>query len=296
MDTLTKLEKQNNKYSGAGTINQMYDTQEQKRLNELENAYKQSMSSAQAAADKIPGAYQQKANDMAVQYERNKQNFNNQAAGSGINTGTASQAALAQNSTWQRDYGNLRTAQADAQTEAERGMAELNSQYQSKAASVKAENDFQRYAALLDEYNRQYARDMNEAQILAGFGDFSGYADLYGQEQADNMQLIWQAQNPGLAYNTGRISAEEYKRLTGSYPPGYSPPNSNVGRYYNPSPSPHNPFENVDVEQEVTRLKAAGASKRDVYIYLNDALKWKAITQRDKDVLKNMQVNVSAIK
>ena len=45
-----------------------------------------------------------------MQYERNRRNFNQQAAGSGLNTGTASQAALAQNSTWQTDYGNLRTA------------------------------------------------------------------------------------------------------------------------------------------------------------------------------------------
>lgn len=212
-------------------INQMYDAQKTAHIKELESAYNQSMSDAKAAAEKIPGTYQQKANDLAVQYERNRRNFNQQAAGAGLNTGTASQAALAQNSTWQRDYGNLRAAQADAQAEADRGIANLTSRYQSSIAAAIADNDYKRAAALLDEYNNQYQRDMTQAQILAQFGDFTGYANLYGQEAADNMANVWKNENPGLAYNTGRITAEEYRSITGSYPPGYTPPASGGGWY-----------------------------------------------------------------
>lgn len=150
-----------------------------------------------------------------MQYERNRRNFNQQAAGSGLNTGTASQAALAQNSTWQRDYGNLRTAEADALSAADRQMAELETQYKSAVAQAIAENDYNRAKALMDEYGNQENRDATMAKILAGYGDFSGYAKLYGDDVANNMTQYWIYSNPQLAYSMGKISEDEYRRLTG---------------------------------------------------------------------------------
>lgn len=150
-----------------------------------------------------------------MQYERNRRNFNQQAAGSGLNTGTASQAALAQNSTWQRDYGNLRTAEADALARANQQMAALETQYKSAVASAIAENDYDRAKALMDEYGNQENRDAAMAKTLASYGDFSGYARLYGDDVANNMAQYWVSRNPKLAYDMGRISAEDYARLTG---------------------------------------------------------------------------------
>ena len=144
----------------------------------------------------------------------------------GDRTVGASQAALAQNSAYQRDMGALRTAQADAMTEADRGIAELERQYQANVSSAIADNDYQRAQALLNEYNNGYTRDLNTAKTLAAYGDFSGYAGLYGQDTANNMAALWKAQNPDLAYNTGRMSAEEYKAVTGKYPKGYTAPRS----------------------------------------------------------------------
>lgn len=231
MATVEELDKAYKNYNTdrAGAINQMYDAQKQNQLSQLESAYNQSKSAAQAAADKINPTYQQKANDLAVQYERNRRNFNQQAAGNGINTGTASQAALAQNSMYQRDYGRLRTAEADAQAEANRGLADLEAQYQSNIKAAVAENDYNRAAALLKEYNDRYSRDLQQAQTLAGFGDFSGYANIYGDQQATNMFNTWKASNPDLAYRTGRIDADEYFRMTGKYPAGYTPPSTGGG-------------------------------------------------------------------
>lgn len=155
-----------------------------------------------------------------MQYERNRRNFNQQAAGSGLNAGTASQAALAQNSTWQRDYGNLRTAEADALTEADRQMAALETQYKSAVAQAIAENDYNRAKALMDEYGNQENRDAAMAKTLASYGDFSGYAKLYGDDAANNMAQYWIYSNPQLAYSMGKISADEYARLTGKYTGG----------------------------------------------------------------------------
>lgn len=235
---MATFEEQYRKYSTSGqgqAINDMYDAKQQSQLQQLESAYQASRSEAEAARDKLPGQYQQQANDLSSQYERNRRNFNIQAAGAGLNSGTASQAALAQNSAYQRDMGNLRTAQADAMTEADRGIAELERQYQANVSSAIADNDYQRAQALLNEYNNGYTRDLNTAKTLAAYGDFSGYAGLYGQDTANNMAALWKAQNPDLAYNTGRMSAEEYKAITGKYPAGYEAP---VTYDYNPDPDP----------------------------------------------------------
>ena len=218
---MATFEEEYKKYSTSGqgkAVNDLYDAKQQSQLTQLESAYQASRAEAEAARDKLPGQYRQQANDLAAQYERNRRNFNLQADASGLNTGAASQAALAQNSAYQRDMGALRTSQAEAMAEADRGIAELERQYQANVSSAIADNDYQRAQALMNEYNNGYSRDLNTAKTLAAYGDFSGYAGLYGQETADSMAALWKAQNPELAYNTGRMTAEEYKAVTGKYP------------------------------------------------------------------------------
>lgn len=259
---MATFEEQYRKYSTSGqgqAINDLYDAKKQSQLTQLESAYQASRAEAEAARDKLPVQYQQQANDLATQYERNRRNFNLQAEASGLNTGTASQAALAQNSAYQRDMGNLRTAQADAMTEADRGIAELERQYQANVSSAIADNDYQRAQALLNEYNNGYTRDLNTAKTLAAYGDFSGYAGLYGQDTANNMAALWKAQNPDLAYNTRRMTAEEYKAITGKYPAGYTP--SYTPRYnHTPTPPPGTggvPLSRIDPNDISTLPEAA---------------------------------------
>lgn len=216
-------------YNTARTdaINQIYDAQRKAREEELKAAYDKSKRDYEAARAKIAPEYQKQANDLSVQYERNRQNFNNQAAATGINSGTASQAALARGGEYQRDFGNLRTAEANATAEADRQMANLTAEYQANIRAALADNDYKKAQALLDEYNNGYQRDLKNAQILAEFGDFSAFANLYGADQAKNMEAVWRAQNPELAasldYAAGKIDAEQYRQLTGTYPAGYIP-------------------------------------------------------------------------
>lgn len=94
-------------------------------------------------------------------------------------------------------------------------MAALETQYKSAVASAIAENDYDRAKALMDEYGNQENRDATMAKILAGYGDFSGYAKLYGDDVANNMAQYWIYSNPQLAYSMGKISEDEYRRLTG---------------------------------------------------------------------------------
>lgn len=240
-------------------INQMYDAQKEANRLALENAYNQNLSNAQAAKDKIAPQYQQSANDLAVQYERNRRNFNQQAIGNGINTGTASQAALSRSNEYLRDFGKLRSSESEALAAADRGMTDLKTNYQNAIATAAADSDYKKAAALLDEYNNQYNRDLAQAQQLAQFGDFSMYANLYGQPAADNMLAVWKAQYPDLAYNTGKLTAQEYKNMTGKWPAGYNVPSSGGGYYYTGGGTP------LSIADALLEASKSGADKETAY-------------------------------
>lgn len=218
-----------NNTDNLDAINQMYDARRASTLSGLQAAYEQNLSNSQAARNAISGTYQTQANDMAAQYERNRRNLNEQAAANGINTGAGSQQRLALQNVWNRDYGRLRASEAGDIAEADRGIADLQNQYQISIQQAVAENDYNRAAALLDEYNNIYNRNMQQAQTLASYGDFSGYASLYGEAAANNMRQAWIAKNPLLAYNTGAINAATYFKMTGKYAPGYEPQQSSGG-------------------------------------------------------------------
>lgn len=206
----------------ANAINQMYDAQKSSREAELKSAYDQSVSGYNAAQEKLKPSYLQQNNDLSAQYERNRRNFNQQAVGNGINTGTGSQAALARESQFMRAMGGLKQSEAEQNAEYERRKTDLLAQYQSNVAKAGADTEFGRAGALLNEYDKDYNRNLKAAETLANYGDFSGYRSLYGDAQADAMFQLWIAANPDLAYNTGRITRDQYRVMVGKDPAGWT--------------------------------------------------------------------------
>lgn len=91
-------------------------------------------------------------------------------------------------------------------------------------------SDYERYRNALSDYRYDLALDEDRANQLASdlanYGDFSGYAELYGQDAADAMAKTWATANPLPAYLNGQINEDEYYQITGEYPIGYTPPNS----------------------------------------------------------------------
>ena len=220
-NAVTSAPKTYNGTEGENRINQMFDAQKEAQLGSLKTAYDKSMSAAQQAKDKIAPQYHVSANDLAVQYERNRRNFNQQAAANGLNTGTASQASLAQNNEYLRDFGKLRTSESEALTAADKGMADLTFEYENNIKSAIADNDYKRMAALLDQYNADRKEALAKAEVLASYGDFSGYADIYGSATANKMKKSWIVSNPGMAFMTGAINENQYNNLINGYPMNY---------------------------------------------------------------------------
>lgn len=214
------------KYASEGqgkTISDMHDAQTQAQLGGLKAAYDQNLSDREAARGKIGESYQAAGNDLQAQYERDRRSLNEQAAASGINTGAGSQQNLALRSVYDRDVGALRGQEAAAYTEADREIANLGVQYRAAVQQAQAEGDYRKMAALLDGYNQARQEAMQKAQLLAGFGNFSGYEGIFDQDQISSMRDTWIASNPLLAYNTGAITADQYYRMTGQQAPGVTP-------------------------------------------------------------------------
>ena len=232
---LGSLNEQYQKFVADNTsnINAMYDAQRQSQLTGLESAYTQNLSDAQAQKDAIDRNYNRAANDLAVQYERNRANQNLRAQLSGLNVGVGSQMDLALGSEYNRDFGNLRGQQAAAQVEQDRQISNIEAQYRLAVQQAIADNDLARAAALVDEannkvnqltraYQLQQEEYNNYASLLGSAGDLSGYQSMYGltDDQIAALQTAWTVQNPDLAYHEGMISADEYQAITGHKPNG----------------------------------------------------------------------------
>lgn len=215
-------------------INAMYDAQRQQQLQSLENAYNQNTQTLQSARANIAPTYNKQANDLNAQYERSRMNNNMQAAANGINTGVGSQMALAQQSNYLDAFGNIRSQQARAEQDLDQQLANLEINYKNSVSQALANNDHERAAALMAEYKRRdeaakeqqrydAAQGLQKAQLLAQYGNFSGYAELYGQDVADAMQQYFNMMNGGGSSRSGRSgysgSGGDNGNGPGSYPP-----------------------------------------------------------------------------
>ena len=219
-----QAEQQRRAEEGSGKINDLYDKQLANTRASLESAYNANLGTAQAALEDISPTYQSAANDLAIQYERNKRGLNAMALANGVGSGTGTQQQLGLNQQYLTAHGNLRGQEAAARVKAQQEINKIKMQYQNDISSAIAQNDYQRAAALLDEYNNQqswYDTQLRQtATDLSKYGNMSGYGALYGNDQASYMQRIWALQNPGVAYANGMITADDYRRVTGEEAPG----------------------------------------------------------------------------
>lgn len=210
----------------TGQVNGVYDAAQKAALAALQSAYEKSKLEMEATKEKLPAIYQKQANLVSANAEREKANFNEMAAYQGMNAGTGSQAKLAMANQAQGDLADVRLAEATALTDMENQLTSLYVQYQNSIAEAVANNEYERAAALLAEYQKaaqsvvdvandqaylnlqttqhnksvkdsSYEKALQMAETLASFGDFSGYRNLGPSDDAiANMASVWKASNP----------------------------------------------------------------------------------------------------
>lgn len=194
--------------------------QKEAALAKLKSAYSKTMSELDAQADKLPARYQAAMNSAATQSAMAKKAFDERAAASGLNSGASGQAALDASAAYQGNLSNLRQAKAQDQADIDRSKATLRAQYELAIAQAEAEGDlalaealkeslvlgtkwaredeqtaYDREQAALDrkqqerEYQdkkdaTEYEKKLQAAETMAAFGDFRGYAELWGLDEA----------------------------------------------------------------------------------------------------------------
>lgn len=139
----------------AEQVGNVYDAARDAQLRALENQYNMSRAESQRAAEQIPQAYQQQALAAEQQAARDRLAFNEQAAASGLNVGAGSQAQLAQNAALQGNLASIGTARANAEAEAQFQLMQMERQYQNAVSEALANNEYERAAALMQEYQRE---------------------------------------------------------------------------------------------------------------------------------------------
>lgn len=167
--------------------------------------------------------------NVRAQINQNGAALNQFADVRGINRNAGSQQALQLNQVRSTARGQIQAQRMRALEENARQSALAKTDYQNRVRQAIKDRNYTRAAALLDDYNNQNTWRENQAKILAGYGNFDAYGQMYGDQQAQNMRDMWIATNPEMAYNTGVISAERYKEITGRDAPGVEPVGGSTG-------------------------------------------------------------------
>lgn len=204
-------------------ITKAYDSGIEAQKKSLLDAYNANTAAQQGAADTVRQVGGTLRGDLAVQNARNRENINQFADVRGVNRQQGSQAALQLGNAGNAAAANFAFRQQQALEENQRQQDLAKAQYQARVQSAIADKDYKQAAALLDSYNNENAWRDQQAALLASYGNFDPYKNLYGDEAGTAMQKVWQAQNPDVAYRTGAITPEQYRQITGNWPVGYEP-------------------------------------------------------------------------
>jgi len=211
--------------NATSTLNRSLGTQRQG----LTDAYNRNVTAQDQATTTSQNAYGSANADLGVQAARTQSGMDSYADARGLNRQAGSQQALSLGLGASTATGRLAQQRQLAAEESQRQRDLLKTDYQNQIAKAVAANDYKTAAALLDNYNKQNTWLDQNAAAMASFGNFTGYEQMYGPDQARAMQQFWIGSNPELAYNTGVIDAARYKQITGREAPDYVPPPSEGG-------------------------------------------------------------------
>jgi len=189
----------------------------------LTDTYNRNMTAQDQAMATGQQAFDFAKEDLGTQAARTQRGMDSYADVRGLNRQAGSQQALSLGLGRSTATGRLAQQQQMAAQESQRQKDLLRTDYQNQIAKAVAANDYKTAAALLDDFNNQNNWLDKNAAAMASFGNFIGYEQMYGPDQAAAMRQFWIGSNPELAYNTGVIDQERYKAITGRDAPDYVP-------------------------------------------------------------------------
>jgi hypothetical protein len=287
-------------------INEMYSKQREAQLAALESGYNQQMAALDAAASNIPQQYYEAGRQQAGQNALDAKAMNERLMASGLNTGAAGQAALAQNAVNQGNMARIRQAEADALAEVEQQRASTSVAYQDAIKEAILNNDTQKALALYQEAQRVDESMVNTALKQAELDrmeyEYQREAEMQAQERADKKakeDLAALEKRAATMASIGDFSLYQYlgyspeqiTALGNAYIAANTPKSSGGGGGGTPlSTTPETPLAPVNsnnVGAVVTQLQASGESKETINGVINAAVEQGLISPQDAIWLRN---------
>ena len=156
-------------------------------------------------------------------YMQHQRTLPQEMAARGYSGGLSESAQLRLRNSYEEGLNENERARLGQISGANATLAQQLYEAQARADAANQQANQQRLGYLTQLQEQQYQDQQQRAATLASAGDFSGYKELgYSDAQIKYMNDVWARQNPALAYSMGKISAGDYYKLTGAYPPGYS--------------------------------------------------------------------------
>lgn len=214
---------QNREAASQANIGKVYNAGLDTQKKALLDAYNTNTAAQSQQKQNIQQNYAAANYDVGVQNNRNAANQTQFANVRGVNTQAGSQHQLNLANARANATGALAFQQQQALQEAERQQQLMTTNYQNQVQAAFADNDYKKAAALLDDYSNQRKWRDEQAQILASYGNFDPYKELYGEEAAKGMHNVWLRQNPDTAYKLGEMDPYTYHDITGRWPAGFNP-------------------------------------------------------------------------
>ena len=249
-----------------GMYQQMYDEQVRANNDALETAAARAREATQEALDSLNAGYQGTNRQLYRDYMQHRRTLPQEMAAQGYSGGLSESAMLRLRNSYEEGLNENERARIGQENSAKGQLAQQLYEAQAKAAAANQQANQQRLSYLTALQEQQYQDMQQRAATLASAGDFSGYKNLgYSDTQIEYLADIWARQNPVLAYSLGKIDADTYYKLTGSYPPGYETGGGGGGGGYVPP-------KEESLQEQVNKAAAAGYSPLAITKDLNNNL------------------------
>lgn len=201
-----------NKPKDAAYINKMYDDSLESQKQTLASGYENNVSNIDASMEKQQKATDANLNRTYVESAKAAKNYGEVQNAYGLTSGAMAQARLAQDNQLQADLTALRAAQTDSDAQFERQRNLLAKEYSAAIAKAQADNDYQRaqalYAAAKADEDQLMQMQKDAGNLMAGVGDYSILAKLYGL--TDEQLALLKAKHGG-----GGGGGRSYRRSPG---------------------------------------------------------------------------------
>ena len=165
-------------------INKMYDSSLESQKQSLAKDYASSLENLDAQQEKAQKQTDENLNRTYVEAAKQQKNYGEVQNAYGLTSGAMAQARLAMDNQLQSDLTTIRAAQQSTDAEVERQRGILAKEYRSAITKAQADNDLQRaqalYEAAQNDDEALLQKQQAAAKLMAGVGDYSMYAQLYG--------------------------------------------------------------------------------------------------------------------